>query len=88
MHTYFVLTATVPEGGKTAAAAGAAEATIKVMSLANARAIEMGKVIKEALTSLRFELSADERTNSLIVTGAPEVLEIIRSLVARLDTQQ
>ncbi len=85
MHTYFVLTATVPEGGKAAAATDNTQ--IKMLTLANARAVELGKTVKEVLTSLPFKLSADERTNSLIVTGPPDVLEIIRNLVARLDVQ-
>ncbi len=86
IHTYFVLTASVPEGGKTAAATP--DSALKVFMLANARASEMGKVLREVLTSAPFKISADERTNSIIVSAPPEVLEIIRSLVTRLDEAQ
>ena len=83
VHTYIVLTASVPEGGK--AAAAAIDNKLNFFALTNARASDTSKVLKEALTSLPFTIAADERSNSLIVSGPPDVLEIIRNLVARLD---
>jgi type II secretory pathway component GspD/PulD (secretin) len=82
IHTYIVLTASAAEGGK---AAAASDAKLNFFTLANARAGDISKVLREALTSMPFTIAADERSNSLIVSGPPDVLEIIRNLVARLD---
>ena len=82
IHTYVVLTASVPEGGK---AAAAPDINLKFFPLSNARASDMSKVLREVLTSMPFTIGADERSNSLIVSGSPDVLDIIQNLLARLD---
>jgi len=82
VHTCVVLTASVPEGGK---AAAAPDINLKFFPLSNARASDMSKVLREVLTSMPFTIGADERSNSLIVSGSPDVLDIIQNLLARLD---
>ena len=82
IHTYVVLTASVPEGGK---AAAAPDIKLKFFQLSNARASDMSKVLREVLTSMPFTVGADERSNSLIVSGSPDILDIIQNLLARLD---
>jgi type II secretory pathway component GspD/PulD (secretin) len=84
IHTYFVLTANVAEAER-AAAAARPTAMLKVLALSHARAAEMVKTLRPILEGQRITIVADERSNSLIVHGAPEVLETATALVARLD---
>jgi type II secretory pathway component GspD/PulD (secretin) len=82
VHTYFVLTATAAEGGKTAAVT---ENPPVFLALSHARAVDLLKTLRPILEGRKVIIAADERSNSLIVTATPEVLEIIRALIAQLD---
>ncbi len=84
LHTYFVLTATVPEGAK-AAAAAPPEVKLKVFALSHARAADVAKTLQPILDGQRIIIVADERLNSLIAHGSEEVLEMAAALIARLD---
>jgi type II secretory pathway component GspD/PulD (secretin) len=86
IHTYFVLTSSVPEGGKTAEAAP--PLVTKVFALSHARASEMAKTLLPILEGQRITLAADERTNSLIVHGSADVLDVASALISRLDEAQ
>jgi type II secretory pathway component GspD/PulD (secretin) len=84
IHTYFVLTATVPEGAKTAAAAPP-EVKVKVFALSHANAADVAKTLQPILEGQRITIVADPRLNSLIAQGTDEVLETAAALIARLD---
>jgi|GEM_PF-4120759 len=86
IHTYFVLTANVPEGGK--AAVAAPPVVTKVFALSHARAAEMVKTLLPILEGQRITLAADERSNSLVVHGSAEVVDTATALIARLDEAQ
>ena len=83
VHTYFVLTANVPAGA--AAAAAAPETVTKIVTLSHATAVVMAKTIQSIMKGQRISLVADERTNSVIMHGSPEVLESAIALISRLD---
>jgi hypothetical protein len=85
IHTYFVLTATVPEGAKAAAAAGPPAVQLKIFALSHARAADMVKTLRPVLEGQRITIVADERSNSLIAHGSEEVLDTAAALIARLD---
>lgn len=85
IHTYVVLTASVPEGGKAGAAAPAPAAITKIFALSHARAAEMVKTLRAVLEGQRITIVADERSNSLILHGTEEALHAATALIARLD---
>ncbi len=78
-----MIAAILPEGAKAAAIAPAKSPVF--FALTKARAAEVLKTLQPILEGQNVTVGVDERTNSLIVIGSPEVLEIIRNLVARLD---
>jgi type II secretory pathway component GspD/PulD (secretin) len=89
-HSFIVLTATVAEGAK-AAAAPQADArpvpVIKVFTLTHARASDIIKAIRPILEDQPISLAADERTNSIIAHAVPQHLDIAAALIERLDQQ-
>lgn len=84
IHTYIVLTATVPDSAK---AAAAPEAALKVFALNHAKAVDLSQVIRTMLRNESITIAADERSNSLIISGSPDSLAIVEALVVRLDAQ-
>jgi type II secretory pathway component GspD/PulD (secretin) len=84
IHSYIVLTATVPDGAK---AAAAPESALKVFALNHARASDLVQVVRAMLRNESITIAADERSNSLIISGPPESLSIVEALLARLDAQ-
>ena len=84
IHSYIVLTATVPDGAK---AAVVPESALKVFALNHARAADLVQVIRTMLRNESITIAADERSNSLIINGSPESLSIVEALVVRLDAQ-
>ena len=84
IHTYIVLTATVPDGAK---AAAAPDAALKVFALNHAKAVDLSQVIRTMLRNESITIAADERSNSLIISGPPDSLAIVEALVVRLDAQ-
>jgi len=85
IHTYVVLTASVPDEGKAAAVAPAPAIVTKVFALSHARAADLVKTLRPILEGQRITLVADERSNSLIAHGSAEVLGAATALIARLD---
>lgn len=57
--------------------------TLKVFQLANAQAQELALVLRGLLADSR--LAVDERTNSIIISGETERLNIAEALIERLD---
>jgi type II secretory pathway component GspD/PulD (secretin) len=88
IHTYIVLTASVPEGGKAAAAAPAPAVVTMVFALSHARAADLVRILQSVLEGQRITIAADERSNSLIVHGAEDVLHVAIGLIGRLDEAQ
>jgi type II secretory pathway component GspD/PulD (secretin) len=85
-QTYVVLTATVAEPAKAAAAEAARPAAeLKVFTLTHARASDILQVLQSVFQRQGLRLAADERTNSIIAQGAEDQLEIARALIQRLD---
>jgi type II secretory pathway component GspD/PulD (secretin) len=60
---------------------------IKVFSLRNANAADAERLIAQLFPRDIQSIAADQRTNSLIVRGDPETLNIIFAILARLDDQ-
>ena len=60
IHTYFVLTATVPEDAK-AAAAAPPPVKFQIFALSHARAADLVKALRPILEGQRITLAADER---------------------------
>jgi type II secretory pathway component GspD/PulD (secretin) len=81
VHTYIVLTASVPEGAK---AAIAPDTELKVFALKNAKAEEVAVVLTSVLEQ-PFRLGVDQQGNRLIVHGPPAVLQRVGSLLTDLD---
>ena len=84
IHSYIVLTATVPDGAK---AAAAPESALKVFALNHARASDLVQVIRVMLRNDSISIAADERSNSLIISGPPDALATVEALIVRLDAQ-
>lgn len=84
VHSYIVLTATAPEGVK---AAAAPDSTLKVFALSHARAVDLSQVIRAMMRNESVTIAADERSNSLVISGPPDSLSIVEALVVRLDAQ-
>ena len=80
--SYLVVTASLPEGAKAAAAAPAV--VIKVFALTHARASDVIKSLRPVLDQ-RISFAADERTNSIIAQGSVEQLETANALIQKLD---
>jgi uncharacterized phage infection (PIP) family protein YhgE len=58
---------------------------IKVFVLQYCQAADTARLLQELISSTTFRAVADERTNSVIVTGTTEQLETIEALLRRLD---
>lgn len=84
VHTFFILTARIPPTAQ-AAARPAADQMLKVFALANAEASELVKTLEPMLEGQKIRLTADVRTNSLVVLGTPDVIDVARNLIVRLD---
>jgi type II secretory pathway component GspD/PulD (secretin) len=84
MHTFFVLTARLPPAAE-AAAKPAALPVLKVFALTNAEASSLVKTLQPMFEGQKIRLAADVRTNSLVVHGTPEVIEVAAALIERLD---
>ncbi len=85
-QTYVVLTATLAEPAKAAAAEAARPAAeLKVFTLTHARAGDILQVLQNVFQRQGIRLAADERTNSIIAQGAADQLDIARALIQRLD---
>jgi type II secretory pathway component GspD/PulD (secretin) len=82
VHSYIVLTATVPEGAK---AAAAPESMLKMFALRNAQAADLVLVIRTVLRNEPLTVAVDERSNSLVINGPPDSLSIVEALLVRLD---
>jgi len=78
------LDASQPEGG----AAAAPEPVTKIVTLSHAKASDMVKTLQATLQGQRVKLTADERTNSVILHGSPEAIEPAIELMARLDASE
>jgi type II secretory pathway component GspD/PulD (secretin) len=87
-QTYVVLTASVAGPAKAAAAPARPAAVIKIFTLANARATDVLKVIRDVLDDQPIVFAADERSNSIVAKGTEEQLETTRALIQRLDEAQ
>jgi hypothetical protein len=62
----------------------APQPTLKVFQLANAQAQELALVLRGILADSR--LAVDERTNSIIISGEDERLNMASALIERLDS--
>jgi type II secretory pathway component GspD/PulD (secretin) len=84
VHTFFILTARIPPTAQ-AAAQPAAVPVLKVFALSKAQASELVKTLQPMFEGQKIRLAADVRSNSLIVHGTPEVIEVAAALIERLD---
>jgi type II secretory pathway component GspD/PulD (secretin) len=85
-QTYVILTASVADGVKAAAAPAAGPvAVLKVFTLSHARASDVLKAIRPILEGQPIIFAADERTNSIIAQGIAEQLDIAAALIQKLD---
>ena len=82
IHSYVVLTASVPEGAKVSLGP---DEMIRVFTMSHARAADMVNHVRSVLGAAPIAVAADERTNSLIVSGPESALDVVRALVMRLD---
>lgn len=60
---------------------------VKIIPVSYAKARDLENQVKDFLTPARGKAKADERTNALVVTDIPEVVEKITELVKNLDTE-
>ena len=61
---------------------------VRVFSLANGDANELVRVLDKTYAGRRassMKVAADARTNSIIVSGAAEDLDVVEALLLRLD---
>ena len=89
-QTYILLTATLPEPKPVPAvvepaADAAPPVELKIMTLTNAQAADLARIIAEVFHGEPFKVGIDERTNSLLLSAPKAVLEKIEPLVIRLD---
>ncbi len=77
-------------GAKTTSHAKPAAQQLKVFSLQNADADETTKVVQQVFADVPGDLkiSADTRTNSLIISGGTDQLEVIEALLLKLDSSE
>jgi hypothetical protein len=61
--------------------------TIKVFRLMYAQARDASKTVESLFGSQRLRVAVDERSNSLLVYGTPDVLTALDALLPRLDEQ-
>ncbi|RLA64986.1 MAG: hypothetical protein DRQ88_10075 [Epsilonproteobacteria bacterium] len=59
----------------------------KIFPISYAPTKDLIKILSEYLTPKRGKISADIRTNSLIIKDTPEVMEKLKKIIATLDTQ-
>ena len=65
---------------------GPGPADVQVLRLRNAQADELARLLKELFgRQPGVTVSADARSNSLVVNADPDTLKAIQALVARLD---
>jgi hypothetical protein len=64
---------------------GAGKGEIKIFRLKHAEAVAMAQVLQSILADRGIRVVADPRTNCLIVVGNPADLEILETLLSRLD---
>ena len=91
-QTWVVLTASVSGGAKgdTSGRAAAAPAAnqIKVFQLRYASAAELAAVLQQVFADSRLSITADPRTNVLLVRGPVERLTVAAALLNELDAQR
>lgn len=59
---------------------------VQVFPISYAKAEDLSIQVKDLLTT-RGKVTADRRTNTMVVTDIPEVLSKVKALVSKLDTQ-
>jgi hypothetical protein len=64
------------------------EAEIKIFSLQHVQAGDAAKVIEALLGQRQNRVALDERTNSLVVAGKSEMLEMVEAVLMRLDASE
>jgi len=70
------------------AAPSAEDANIVTLPLNAARAREVATALKSALpTSVKVTITPVERSNSLLLTGSPEAIELVIEQVRKIDTE-
>jgi type II secretory pathway component GspD/PulD (secretin) len=94
-QTWIVLTASVAAGGAKPAvaepkpaAAAAIDEQFKILSIVNASAPELAAVLSQIFQREPVRIAVDVRTNSLLLRGSPDTLEIMRNVVLRLDIEE
>ncbi|MCB0349100.1 MAG: AMIN domain-containing protein [Bdellovibrionales bacterium] len=60
---------------------------VKIIPVSYAKARDLENQVKDFLTPSRGKAKADERTNALVITDIPEVIEKVMELVKNLDTE-
>ncbi len=61
---------------------------VEVIALTSARAADLSRALTSALPeTVRVKVTPVTRTNSVMLTGAPDDLEIVRTKIAELDTE-
>ncbi|MBP3960213.1 sigma-70 family RNA polymerase sigma factor [Gemmata sp. G18] len=74
-----------PRVGDGSGAPGKPDAFVNVFTLKHAKAEELVPVLQKLFP--RSAMSADPRTNSIILSGGTETLDTVRALIARLDME-
>jgi hypothetical protein len=91
-QTWVVLTASIAAGApaekRAGVGGGADDETLQVLQLVNGSASAMSNVLTGILPRNAVRIAVDERTNSLVLRGPPDQLEIARALTIRLDVEK
>jgi type II secretory pathway component GspD/PulD (secretin) len=85
-RTYILVTATVADDGHQDADHKDA-ALLKVFKLVNAKADVAAELLAEVTKEHRLRVAVDARTNSLLVHGNAEALEVCEALLLKIDEQ-
>jgi len=77
--------AAAPPADKRTGAVQEADETFKVFQVINGSAPALANVINGVLQRKDLRISVDERTNTLIMRGSSDQLDVARAIIARLD---
>jgi hypothetical protein len=84
-RTVILVSATLPDG---AAKGARVDGELKIFALKQIRADGLRDVLMQLFPDTPLTLAADERSNTLVVRGTHEQLEIIEALSLRLDQEK
>jgi type II secretory pathway component HofQ len=84
---WIMLTARAAEGSKPATVDKAASA-LTVFHLKFAKAADVAKVLEAVFDKQPLKISADERTNSVLIQASAVTMEMVKAILTQLDAEQ